>query len=172
MTTIPRAARALVIGVIAAIAVPATVLAAPPEHAPGDPPPLLLAAGDACDFAVELSNPAYHARDTSFAPLPDGTTRFSERGMAASRATNIGTGATLDRRGGSAVLYRFAADGSIVARATGLVFAWYLPGDDSPLGPGLWLVNGRVTETYGTDGGFLHATFSGTAIDACAALAG
>ena len=72
--------------------------------------------------------------------------------------------------GGSAIEYRFAADGSIIAIGTGLLFAWYLPGDDSQLGPGLFLVNGRVREVYDTDGNFVSATFSGKAIDVCEAL--
>ena len=55
-------------------------------------------------------------------------------------------------------------------RGTGWIFAWYLPGDDSDLGAGLFLVHGRIQEFYDTEGSFVRATFSGTAIDVCEAL--
>lgn len=165
-----RVARGLALAAAAALMVPAGVLAVPPEHSPTVPVDVELPAGDVCEHAVVLSNPTYRLHDTAYAPLPDGSTRFFSRGMASSRATDVQTGATVDSRGGSALVFRFAADGSIAVQGTGLIFAWYVPGDDSDLGPGLWLVNGRVTETYGPDGTFIRATFSGHALDVCAAL--
>ncbi len=171
MASAKRLTLAIGLGAIAAIALPAAVLAAPPQHTRVDRPPLELPA-EVCGFPVELSNPTNRVLDTTYAPHRDGSSIFRERGMAASRATNLDTGATLDRNGGSALAYDFAADGSVVVQATGLVFAWYLPGDESTLGAGLWLVNGRVVETYAADGSFISGTFSGTAIDACAAISG
>ena len=165
-----RVARGLVLAAAAALMVPAGVLAVPPDHIPAAPVDLELPAGDYCEHAVVLSNPTHKLHDTAYAPLPDGTFRYRSRGMATSRATDVVTGATLESGGGSALVFRFAADGSIFVQGTGLLFVWYLPGDDSDLAPGLWLVHGRATETYAPDGSFIRATFSGHAIDVCAAL--
>ena len=90
--------------------------------------------------------------------------------MASSRATDVTTGAFIESQGGTAIEYRFAADGSVVATGTGVLFAWYEEGVDSELGSGLFLVSGRVRETYDSDGNFVSSTFSGTAIDVCEAL--
>ena len=163
-------AHAAVIATIALVVAAPGALAAPPEHAPAEPPDLVLPGGDFCEHDVVLSTPTHRLHDTAYAPLPDGTTRFAERGMAATRATDATTGATLDTRGGSSLVFRFAADGSLVVTGTGWFFAWYLPGDDSDLGPGVFLTHGRIQETYDSSGTFVSATFSGTAIDVCEAL--
>ena len=163
-------ARAAVIAVMAlAVAAPAA-LAAPPQHAPAELADLVLPGGDFCEHDVVLSTPTHSLHDTAFAPLPDGTERVIERGMAATRATDATTGAFLDTKGGSSLTLRFAADGSLDVTGTGWFFVWYLPGDDSDLGPGVFLTQGRVTETYDSTGTFVSATFRGTAIDVCEAL--
>ena len=167
-----RLARALATAVLAAVAIPATVLAAPPEHNPAVPAPVLFAPGDICEDGIILSNPGLKARDTAFAPHPDGSMRFSDRGRTPSLATDTTTGNTIFARGGSSITITVAPDGSVTADARGLVFAWYLPGDDSELGAGLFLVNGHAQEHYAADGTFLSATFDGRATDVCAALAG
>ena len=99
-----------------------------------------------------LSTVGNGLRDTAFAPLPDGTARVIERGVAATSATDATTGAVLNTKGGSSLSFRFAADGSLVVVGTGWIFAWYLPGDDSDLGAGLFLLHGRITETYDSEG--------------------
>jgi hypothetical protein len=172
MTTAIRLARVLSTAGLLALLLPGAAVAAPPEHAPAETVPFTLPGGDFCAHDVTLSNPAFKAKDTFYGPLPDGTARIRSRGMTASQATDETTGASVFRRGGSSITYAFAADGSLVATATGLFFAWYLPGDDSDLGPGLWLVNGRAREVYDSEGNFVSATFTGTAIDVCEALEG
>jgi hypothetical protein len=167
-----RLVRALVIAALAAVAIPATVLAAPPEHSPVVPAAVVFAPGDICDDGIVLSNPGLKALDTAFAPHPDGSVRFGERGRTPSLATDTTNGNTIFARGGSSITITVAPDGSMVADARGLVFAWYLPGDDSELGAGLFLVNGHAQERYAADGTFLSATFDGRATDVCAALAG
>ena len=162
--------RAVVMAVLTLALAAPVALAAPPEHAPADPPDLVLPGGDFCEHDIVLSTPVHRLHDTSYAPLPDGATRFAERGMAATRATDATTGATLDTRGGSSLVFRFAADGSLVVTGTGWFFAWYLPGDDADLGPGVFLTQGRIQETYDSTGAFVSATFRGTAIDVCEAL--
>jgi hypothetical protein len=163
-------ARAAVIAVMALIVAAPAALAAPPQHAPAEPPDLVLPGGDFCEHDIVLSSVSNGLRDTAFAPLPDGTERVIERGVAATSATDATTGAVLDTKGGSSLTFRFAADGSLVVVGTGWIFAWYLPGDDSDLGAGLFLVHGRITETYDSEGTFVNATFTGTSIDVCEAL--
>jgi hypothetical protein len=163
-------ARAAVIASLALLVAAPAALAAPPQHAPAEPPDLVLPGGDFCEHDIVLSTASHGLRDTAFAPLPDGTERVIERGVASTSATDATTGAVLDTKGGSSLVFRFAADGSLVVAGTGWIFVWYLPGDDSDLGPGLFLVHGRATETYDTEGAFVNATFTGTAIDVCEAL--
>ena len=129
-------ARAAVIAVMALVVAAPAALAAPPQHAPADLADLVLPGGDFCEHDVVLSTPTHSLHDTAFAPLPDGTERVIERGMAATRATDATTGAFLDTKGGSSLTFRFAADGSLDVTGTGWFFVWYLPGDDSDLGPG------------------------------------
>ena len=165
-------ARSTAIAAFALVIAAPAALAAPPTHAPAVSIEVLVPGGDYCEHDVVLTNPTFRSHDTDFAALPDGTVRFRERGMASSRATDVATDAFIESKGGAAIVYRFAADGSVIAVGTGLLFAWYLPGDDSELGAGLFLVNGRVREVYDTDGTFVSSTFSGSAIDVCEALAG
>ena len=172
MTTATRVARVLSIAALLVALVPGAAVAAPPEHESPEVVELTLPGGDFCAHDVVLSNPSYRLRDTFYGPLPDGTLRIRERGMAASQATDAITGDSVFRHGGSSLTFAFAADGSLVATATGLFFAWYLPGDDSELGPGVFLANGRGSEVYDAEGNFVSATFRGTAIDVCEALAG
>ena len=165
-----RITRAIGMAAVIAIVLPATAIAAPPEHSPAVLIDLPLGPGDACDFAVDITNPDYRMRDTAFAPHKNGSQRFTERGFNVIRGTNPDNGKMLELRGGAAFTFAFAADGALEVDGRGLFFAWYLPGDDSDLGPGLWLVRGHGQEVYDADGNFVRATFSGMAIDACAAL--
>jgi hypothetical protein len=172
MATWSRAIRAIGIGVVAAVALPAAVLAAPPVRTPAEAVDTVLAPGEVCEDGIVLSNPGFRAWDWTFAAHRDGSVRFKEAGRAPSLATDTTTGKSIFRRGGSTITFTVAADGSLVADATGLNFAWYLPGDDSELGAGLFLVDGHAQEHYAADGTFLYATFDGHATDVCAALAG
>ena len=170
VTTASRLVRALGIAVFGALLLPAAALAAPPEHSPAFPPDLVLPGGDICEHDVLLATPSGHLRDSAYAPLPDGTTRFTERGMAATTATDLTTGAVFRTRGGSSIVYRFAADDSLVVTGTGWIFVWYLPADDADVGPGLFLIHGRVQERYASDGTFVSSRTTGNALDVCEAL--
>ena len=170
MTTASRLVRVIGLAAAVALLLPAAALAAPPQHAPAELADLVLPGGEFCEHDVVLSTPTHRLHDTAFAPLPDGTERVIERGMAATRATDATTGAFLDTKGGSSLTLRYAADGSLGVTGSGWFFVWYLPGDDSDLGPGVFLTQGRVQETYDSTGTFVSATFRGKAIDVCAAL--
>jgi len=94
VTTAIRLARALGLAAACALLLPAAALAAPPTHAPAVSFPVDLPAGDYCEHAVVLTNPSFRSKDTQYAPLPDGTIRIRDRGMASSLATDVTTGAT------------------------------------------------------------------------------
>ena len=170
MTTASRLVRVIGLAAAVALLLPAAALAAPPEHAPTAPQDLVLPAGEFCEHAVLLSTPSHNLHDTIYAPRSDGSVRVRSRGMADSRATDLLTGAAVNARGGSSLLFRFAADGSTVVTGTGTLFAWYLPGDDSDLGPGLFLIRGRIQEVYDADGNFVSSRFKGNSLDVCEAL--
>ena len=120
-----------------------------------------------------FENTSINARDTVFDPARDGSFRILSRGSAVSRAVDQETGAVYPHARRLSFITTFAADGSVRVDATGTdIIAWYFPGDDSELGPGMWDINGHVTEWYAPDGSFIKATFSGHATDICAALEG
>jgi hypothetical protein len=166
-----RAAAAGAIVVALSLAAAPTVLAAPPQHYPSAYPPIEFAAGEVCEDAIRFENLTLRSRDTAFVPAPDGDERYLSRGSGVSLVTNVRSGATYSFRGGVMGTLVFAADGSLRVDYSGNDFiAWYYPGDDSDLAPGLYQLSGHATEWYAPDGGFIRATFSGTAVDLCAAL--
>ena len=68
-------------------------------------------------------------------------------------------------------LHTIAGDGSLRADATGRDFiSFYLPGEPSVLGAGLFQLSGHVTEWYAPDGSYLGNAFSGTAVNLCNAV--
>jgi hypothetical protein len=164
---------ALSAGVVALlmIAVPVAI-AAPPQHSPADNPVTVFAPGEVCADGIRFENFTLRARQTVFPSAADGSSRMLVRGMGVSRVTDLTTLATYDFTGGFQFNLTFAADGSFRVDAHGRDYVvWYLPGDDSELGAGLFQINGHATEWYAADGAFIRATYSGKATDLCAALA-
>jgi hypothetical protein len=120
-----------------------------------------------------IESPILRARDSLFDESASGSIRFLSRGFATQIVTNVANGNSLSFQGGYRVTSLVAADGSLRVDASGTGFvAWYLEGDNSELGPGLFHVSGHVTEWYDSDGTLIRATFRGTATNLCEALAG
>jgi hypothetical protein len=166
--TIARAA--LIAALTLAVAAPAA-LAGKPVTGPSANFPYAFPAGAPCTNAVVFENTSINSRDSAFDPARDGSWRLLTRGSAVSQAVDQETGAVYAMRGGYRFQVTFAADGSFRVDGAGTdIIAWYFPGDDSDLPPGLWDVDGRITEWYAADGSFLKATFDGHATDICAAL--
>jgi hypothetical protein len=156
---------------VVALALAPAALADKPVTGPSGNFPYAFPAGAPCANAVVFENTSINARDSAFDPSRDGSSRLLTRGSAVSRAVDQETGAVYSMRGGYSITTRVAADGSIRVDAAGTdILAWYFPGDDSELGPGMWDTNGHVTEWYAPDGSFIKATFKGHATDICAAL--
>jgi len=156
---------------VVALALAPAALAGKPATGPAANFPYTFLAGAPCANAVVFENTSINARDTVFDPARDGSFRILSRGSAVSRAVDQVTGAVYPMRGGYSFITTFAADGSVRVDATGTdIIAWYFPGDDSVLPPGLWDIDGRITEWYAPDGSFIKATFNGHATDICAAL--
>lgn len=147
------------------------VVAAPPEHTPGHLDPLVLEG--VCDFPVRLENVREKFKDTLFGPAPDDSVRFLSRGFFDGTATNVTTGAYLTSKGGGRVTIRFEGDGTVRVDVTGAaLFAWYFPGDDVNVEPGLYHVQGHGTEWYAADGSLVRAIVRGHVVDVCEALSG
>jgi len=97
-----------------------------------------------------------------------GSSRFMVRGMGVSRVTNLATGLVHNFQGGGRLTFVFAADGSMRVDGSGTdIIAWYFVGDDADVGPGVFDINGRLSEWYAPDGSFIRATFDGTATNLC-----
>ena len=176
MATPTRRSRlaALIVGsanLLASLALAPAALAGKPVTGPSANVPYVFAAGAPCTNAVVFENTSINSRDSAFDPSRDGSWRLLARGSAVSQVVDQETGAVYAMRGGYRFLVTFAPDGSFRVDGDGTdIIAWYFPGDDSDLGPGLWDTDGHVTEWYAADGTFLKATFSGHATDICAAL--
>jgi hypothetical protein len=158
---------------LASLSLAPAALAGKPDTTPAANSPYTFLAGAPCTNAVRFENTSLTARDTVFDPARDGSVRILSRGSAVSRAVDLTTGAIYPMRGGYTFITTLAADGSVRVDANGTdIIAWYFPGDDSDLGPGMWDTDGHVTEWYAADGSFIKARFSGHATDICAALEG
>ena len=165
-----RRAGMLAVGVLALsmVVAPAT-FAGKPDSSPSVDEPFTV--DGVCTNEVAFSNTTIKGTDSLFDVKRNGSQRWMTRGMAVSLATDLHTGATYGMKGGFHFTVKWAADGSYRVDATGSdILAWYFPGDDSELGPGLWDISGHATEYYAADDTFLRATFSGRATDVCAAL--
>lgn len=157
-------------GILALLAA-SSALAAPPTHERIVSPPAEYAAGELCSFAILLETVSENSKQTTFALGPNGSQRIVTRGVATTVITNLDTGETLTRKGGYRISVMIAADGSAEVDGTGALIAFYFVGDVSDLGPGLHSVNGHARESYAPDGTFLGATFKGTSVNLCEALA-
>lgn len=159
----------LAAGLLASVGV-APVSAAPPTHEPFGFEPLSFAAGEICDFALEIENERQIGKQTT-AELADGTIRIIQRGMATSTVTNADTGLSVSDAGGFRITITIHPDGSIDAVGSGALYAFYAPGDPSVIGTGWIAISGRVVEHYAADGTYLGNEFSGRSENLCETLA-
>jgi hypothetical protein len=166
-----RLARALCAAVVLVALIAGPSLAAPPTHEYAPAGPIEFGAGELCDFPLRLSTVVDRGKTTTFAPGTDGSQRVETRGFASSLLENLDTGKQVTYAGGYRLSFRIAADGSVRADGTGQITAFYLEGDVTELGAGIWSVEGHVTEHYDATGTFLFATFDGRATDLCALIA-
>ena len=164
---------ALLSALLLTIAAVGPAAAAKPFHENAGPlPPLDLAAGDVCDFAVTLDAPVDISK-TSVWEHEDGTIRILNRGFASGTATNTDDDITYTHSGGFRIEVVIHPDGSADVTVSGTVFAWYFPGDPIVgLSDGLFAINGHGSESYSADGSLVGAQFQGGhAVDLCEELA-
>ena len=165
-----RFVRSAVVALLLLGGVAPAAAAARPVHVYETAPTLEFAAGEVCDFPVSVE--ALDAdKVTIFAPGPDGTVRIHSSGIGRNRIANLTTGASSTYQGGFSVNIRIEADGSIVFDGSGDLTAFYFPGDNSELGPGLFEVHGHLVERYAPDGSLIAATYSGQARNLCDVVA-
>lgn len=167
-----RAPFALLSALILTIATAGPAAAAKPFHENlGPQPPIDLAAGEVCDFAVTLDTPVDTSK-TSVWEHDDGTLRILTRGFASGTATNTEDDITYTHSGGFRIEVVVHPDGSADVSASGTFFAWYFEGDPIVgLPEGLFAINGHGTESYAADGSPVSARFlGGHAVDLCEAL--
>ena len=102
----------------------------------------------------------------------DGNSRIIAAGVIKSTVTNLDSGAATDVNLGGKVTILFAGDGSVHAEGNGTIFVWYSPAEAAAAetGAGLFLVQGRATEQYSTEGVLLSADYTGRLVDLCAEL--
>ncbi len=162
---------ALVAALLLVSASPA--LAARPTHAPSEIlEPLVLSAGEACDFGVTVTTTALRGK-TSIWEEADGTVRLLDRGFAVGYAESD-QGQRATHRGGYRLEFVFHPDGSLDVSGSGALFSWYFAGD--PIvgldDPGVYAIKGHLTESYAADGTLEAAHFSGGhVVDLCEVLA-
>jgi hypothetical protein len=127
-----------------------------------------------CGFPVELVDTFSANKALVFPPDGDGNSRINAPGVIKSTVTNLDSGAAIDVNLGGRVAIFFGGDGSVRAEANGTIFAWYSPSEAAAAetGGGLFLVQGRVTEQYSTEGVLLRADYTGRLVDLCAELEG
>lgn len=149
------------------------VAAAQPVHTrPAPSEPFVFAAGEMCDFA--LSSAASVSRDTTSEwETADGTFRSLSRGYAAGVTTNTDDDISFSDPGGYKIDIVFHPDGSIDVKGSGVLTAFYFPGDPvEGLTAGAFAVHGYLTEHYAADGSLTSATFHGRIVaDLCEVLA-
>jgi hypothetical protein len=126
-----------------------------------------------CSFPVLLEDSHASVKELAFPPDATGAQRLIYAGVFQSTLTNLDTGATTEVVIGSRVTYRFLADGTGRADASGRVLYYYTAEEAgvSELGQGLFLGAGRGFEEY-DENGLTRAGFTGRATDLCEVLGG
>ena len=121
---------------------------------------------------VELVDSFSANKALVFPPDGDGNSRLIAPGAIKSTVTNLDSGAATDVILGGKVAVFFGGDGSVRAEGTGTIFVWYSPAEAAAAetGAGLFLVQGRATEQYSTEGVLLQADYTGRLVDLCAEL--
>ena len=166
-----RSRLALFSAMVLTLAVAGPAAAAQPFHErPGPQPPIDIAAGDVCDFAVTLTSTVDISK-TSVWEHEDGTIRILSRGYASGTVTTE-DGRAYTHGGGYRVDVVVHPDGSVEVNGTGNLFAWYFAGDAIVgLSQGIFAISGHVSESYAADASLLGARFyGGNAVDLCEAL--
>jgi len=132
-----------------------------------------LPAGDFCDFPLLIED---IAGDITFVFITeDRHGNVLERVIfhTVARYTNTVTGDSFEERFDSVGNSLFRADGTFRIIARNDVLAWYVEGDPSELGPGVWLIDhGRIVEEYDAEGNLVSARVdeADEILDVCAAL--
>ena len=115
-----------------------------------------------CGFPLRIETVENKFTETTFS---DGRVRVT--GTGALRLTNLSTGESLIVRQPGTTTTNPA---QTAVTLTGQTVLFQLPGE--PLGPGLFLITGRIVATLQEPGGFLLADleFTGKRVDLCASL--
>jgi hypothetical protein len=159
----------LALGVMSSSAM--AVAASGPVVTPVDSPPIDFPAGSVCSDAVRFENTRLTGTTTTYAPDRRGVTRIVTVGAGASLVTNESNHAKQRFSGWFIFTTVIAADGTARVDAYGTDFiVWYVPGDPSEIGPGLFRVQGHATEWYAADGTLTRASYTGKSTDLCAGV--
>jgi len=146
--------------------------AARPEHGTGgfNIDWLFEAPTNLCDFPVYWHEDGSRMQALTFPVQPNGDQLIRYAGPQWSTVTNVETGVSMVVGGGLRLDLIVHPSGIADAWVDGTVVAGYLP-TDAP-GAGLWLLHGRLHDTWDADFNTLSHSFKGGAVDLCAALAG
>jgi hypothetical protein len=158
-------------GVCVPITAGLALATAVPAHAAD---PLILPAGTACTFALQVDQPLADHRNEKFTDV-NGTlvTTLSVGKGPNTTLTNLSNGNTLTLRGnGSGTFTTPTADGLFTVRAVGHTILILFP-TDVPAGPSTTLVAGTIVYTRDADFNFTlgEDAIRGTTTDLCAAVA-
>lgn len=161
------AAMALAIA-LAGIAAPAA-FAAEPVTVPMEPSVSEFGPNEVCEDAVRVETPRLRGTTTTFPKGRNGVVLDISVGYATTLVTNVESRATYTFRGSFLISIVTFRDGSQRADAFGPgVWAWYLAGDPSELGTGLFQIKRHASETYDAAGNMVKATADGPTTDLCA----
>jgi hypothetical protein len=166
-----RIPRAVAVAFGAVLLTGQLVAADKPERTPYAIPPVQsFAAGEVCPYPVELSVVVNKAYTKLFAADKHGDVRESSNGRLVLRVTNLASGESqvFNSSGPSTSIYR--ADGTTIdVVVRGQTVYWFYQGE--PLGPNLYLTNGRLSIEFSPDFAVLSATHSGKLTSICELLA-
>jgi hypothetical protein len=127
-------------------------------------------AGQLCSFPVHWVEDGSRMYTLTFPVQRNGDQHELMAGPQWSTVTNADTGFSKVAGGSLVMDWISHKDGTADVWVAGTVVAGYGPLDKAPMG--LWVLNGRVHDTVGTDGWTTTAhSFTGTKVDLCKALA-
>lgn len=165
-----RFRRPLIVGSVALLALLAAPVAADRPTRTIEPPPedFVLAAGEACPFAVlvHIGGGAFTITFTDAGQNP--VRQFSARLSGTLEVTNLETGKTVVVNDAGPGFIEFHPDGSFTLVGVG---PWGFPIDPDTGEPGLFRVMGRFVMTFDAAGNVTSFEFVGAVKDLCAALA-
>ena len=155
----------------AAIGLAAVLAAAVPVSAQAADFSVVLPAGLACEFELQIAGTGDAPETREFTDESGNVVRTLTAGKGQQLTfTNVATGESVSLKSNGAVTKTtFAADGSSTVQSTGHNVLILFPGD-VPAGPTTTLYVGRVTYDIDTQGTFSLTGSSGTIRDICAEL--